>query len=622
VISNEAQYYTPQGKGIFLELDDNFGKNYSEAGRFELSALLDEMTRYFADCFCKHIDEYGTKLVDSIREIKEESRDDFSSDTFCTLFAVLYSVFIVWTSIFHTTDTLNFKNYLKNIIIKSQHLETGKNLLIINSFFRTLNRLTAEKKLSIKKLDRTMNYESNTDTVVIDGELMLIEESVVKKLFLPEINDVQTVNGILCALENEGYLVSTNGHKKPTTVYCDNGIPTHISFIAFRFVDMVSDETLKYIDSLSNKQYFLDKCDNSDFLPLVQNNFGQTAGQLLRYKENQHRCITGKSGSGKTVFLSQLMARLALFGNRVVVFDSSNSFSRSELEGKLSEDFIDRHITFYDATTSGLPVHLLHTYEQDTPTKQKNMLASIIGEAMHNATQNQLIFLKKILKEYTELSSCSYEDFYDLILCADTNKTEASIRDSVLNKLGQILEELMENDSDNQKNDWFTFLDNSKDIVVINIEEAGGNNGNQLTDMLIASLFYAQCHQNEYHQLSIFIDEIQNQNLSDGSIISKIMREGRKYLIDLNFATQYLANVNESRILRQASLSICFKPEITSRNTLANMLGFKKKDTWKLDNMNTGECFVQGSIFNFETGGRDETVIRGKTLLLPDSPLN
>ncbi len=181
LISIEAQHYMKKGKVIFLELDDNFGKNYSEAERFELSALLDEMTRYFADCFCKHIDEYGPKLANSIREIKEESRNDFSSDTFCTLFAVLYSVFIVWTSVFHTTDTLDFKNYLKNIIIKSQNLETGKNLLIINSFFRILNRLIAEKKLSIKKLDRTMNYESNTDTVVIDGELMLIEESVVKK---------------------------------------------------------------------------------------------------------------------------------------------------------------------------------------------------------------------------------------------------------------------------------------------------------------------------------------------------------------------------------------------------------------------------------------------------------
>lgn len=52
------------------------------------------------------------------------------------------------------------------------------------------------------------------------------------------------------------------------------------------------------------------------------------------------------------------------------------------------------------------------------------------------------------------------------------------------------------------------------------------------------------------------------------------------------------------------------------------MLGFKKKDIWQLDNMSVGDCFVQGSIVNFDIGGRDETVIRGKTLLLSYSPLN
>lgn len=622
IISNEVQYYIPQGKGIFLELDENFGKGYSEAERCELSDALNEMTRYFVDCFCQHIDEYGSELERLITETKKETKDDFSSDQFCTIYSVLYSVNLIWSNIFNVVNQSNFKEDLKNIIISSQNIETGKDLLIINSFFQKLNKLIVENKLSIKKLDRTMNYESNTDTAVIDGELMMMEESTIKRLFLSDITDANTVNGIFSALENQGYLFSTNGHKKPTTVYCGNGNPMHISFIAFKFADMVSDETIKYIDSLSNKQYFTNQDNISDFMPLIQNNFGQVAGQFLRRDENQHRFITGKSGSGKTVFLTQLMARLAQFGNRVVIFDSSDSFLKRELEKKLSKDFIEEHITFYDTDESGLPVHLLYTYEQDTRIKQKNMLADIFNEAIHDSTQNMLTFLKKVMKEYIEYSNCNYKDFYELLEVADTNKTEISTKESILKNIGHILEELIENESDNQKNEWFDFLNSCKDIVVIKLEESGGKNGSQLTDMLLASLFYAQKHQSEYRQLSIFIDEIQNQNLSDGSIISKIMREGRKYAIDLNFATQNISNVSETRILRQASFNICFKPEITSRNALATMLGFKKKDIWKIDNMSTGECFIQGSVVNFDLGGRDETVIYGKTLLLPDSPLN
>lgn len=620
-ISNEIQYHLPQGTGIQIELDESFGKDYSDEDRYELSITLDEMTRYFAETFCNHIDEYGSMLQKNIAEIKEKERDSFSSDSFCTAYAVLLSVFYVWMRIFHVADNSDFKSYLKKLIQDSQDFEGGKSFAIINSFSKSLNHLITDKKLEIVKLGRDMNYKLGSDTVIVDGELMMMEESVMKKFFLPEITDAQTVNGILSTLANHNYLVATNGHKKPTTVYCEDETSFHINLVAFKYADMVSSETLRYINSLSTKQYFTDKNDILDFLPLIQNVFGHKAGQLLRPNENQHRCITGKSGSGKTVFLTQLMARLAMHGNRIVVFDSSNSFSKSELEGKLSKEFIEEHINFYDVTESGLPVHLLYTYEEDSYTKQKNMLAAIISEALHNATPNQLLFIKKVLKNYVFKSYCDYEEF-DLSLQVDIEDTNDMVRDSVYAKLSHVLEEILENELNDGKEDWFTFLNDCKDIVIIKIEEAGGKNGNQLTDMLLASLFYAQMHQDVFQQLSIFIDEIQNQNISDGSIISKIMREGRKYSIDLNFATQYLSNANESRILRQASLNICFRPEITSRNALADMLGFKKRDIWQLDNMSVGECFVQGSIVNFDMGGRDETVIRGKTLLLPDSPLN
>lgn len=622
IISNEIQYHLPQGMGIHMELDENFGKEYSDESRYELSIALNDMTRYFVETFCSHIDEYGPILQNHIVEIKEQERVNFYFDSFCTAYAVLLSVFYVWTRIFHVADYTDFKVYLKKLTQDSQDFEGGKSFAIINSFSKSLNHLITDKKFEIIKLGRDMNYKPGSDTVIVDGELLMMEESVMKKFFLPEITDAQTVNGILRTLASHNYLVATNGHKKPTTVYCEDGAPFHMNLIAFQYADIVSSETLGYINSLSTKQYFTDKNDTPDFLPLIQNVFGHKAGQLLRPDENQHRCITGKSGSGKTVFLTQLMARLAMHGHRVVVFDSSNSFSESELEGKLSKEFIEEHITFYNASKSGLPIHLLYTYEQDTPVKQKNMLTDIFGEAIHNSTQSQLLFLKKTMKDYIGYSHCNYEDYYELLQRTDTNKVESSTKDSIINKLGQVLDELLENGSDDQTDDWFTFLNKCKNIVIINIEEAGGKNGNQLTDMLLASLFYAQKHQSEYHQLSIFIDEIQNQNLSDSSIISKIMREGRKYAIDLTFATQYLSNINESRILRQASLNICFRPEITSRNALADMLGFQKKDIWQLDNMSVGDCFVQGSIVNFDIGGRDETVIRGKTLLLPDSPLN
>lgn len=618
IISNTIQYFIPPGKAIILELDENFGINCSEAERYNISESLDEMYRCFIDTFCKYAKEYGEKLVSDINALKEESRTDFVSDGFNTVFAVLYAVIQLWSKIFRFHIPSTFKSFLKKQIMDSQDYETGRDSAIINSFFKILNSSISAGALNIKELNREIKFEDNQNTAVIKDELMMMEENTLREVFLPQIPTAQTVNSILNALSNEGYLVSTNGHRKPTTVYDSDGIPMQKKLIAFKYIDMVSSETLSYIESLKNKQYFSNETDVENFIPLIQNKFGQVAGQILIHQDNQHRCVTGKSGYGKTEFLKQLIPRLSMCGNRIVIFDSNRAFTETEMLKSLSEDFIHEHITMYSVTDKGLPVNLLHTYAQDKPLVRRNMLCSIIGEAVHNPSQNQEITLKQMIKNIVQKSAePSYIDILEELYSAEGNSEK-----SISEKLNSIFEQFIEDGSDARTDDWFTFLDKCKNVVIISIDESNSEHGNQLTDMLLASLFYAQIHQNEYRQLSIFIDEIQNQNLSEHSIISKILKEGRKFLIDLNFATQYISGIKQNRILRQAGLYVNFRPDISSRNALADMLSLKKSEVWKLDNMSKGDCFIQGTIFNFDTDSTEEAIIQGRTYITPDSPIN
>ena len=90
----------------------DFGKNFSGKDRYIMSEAFNEMTRYFAENFCKHIDEYGSMLKASIDRITSECRDDFSSSTLCNAFAVLYSVYLLWISIFNIEPEESFKFYL------------------------------------------------------------------------------------------------------------------------------------------------------------------------------------------------------------------------------------------------------------------------------------------------------------------------------------------------------------------------------------------------------------------------------------------------------------------------------------------------------------------------------
>lgn len=83
-----------------------------------------------------------------------------------------------------------------------------------------LNNFIAEEKFQVVRLDREMQYEKGSDTIIIDGELMLMEERILKDYFLPEITEAQTVNGILNPLAKHECLVATNGHKnlRPSTI--------------------------------------------------------------------------------------------------------------------------------------------------------------------------------------------------------------------------------------------------------------------------------------------------------------------------------------------------------------------------------------------------------------------
>lgn len=623
VISNEIQHYLPQGMGIFLETSEDFGKEYSEKERAELSKQLDEMLRYFVETFCGHIGEYDVFLQKNIGAIKAAEKDTFSSDSLCTAYAVLLSVHFLWARIFHVEPSLDFEEYLKKVILDSQDFEGGKTFSVIDSFFKLLNNFIAEEKFQVVRLDREMQYEKGSDTIIIDGELMLMEEHILKDYFLPEITEAQTVNGILNPLAKHECLVATNGHKKPTTVYDSDGMANHINLVAIKYSDMVTSETRKRIDSLSGKKYFTDKAEEPDFLPLVQNVFGQYAGQVLKAGENLHHCITGISGMGKTVFMTQLMARLAQKRKRVIVFDSSDSFSKEELEKSLSKEFIQQYISFHDISESGLPVHLMYPYPDYSVTKQTNCFGEIISQAMPNASQIQINFLKKALKECVAEQDFDYESLL-CVLDIGFPEVSDSTKDSVYSKLNDVFEEIIEYGHNKSMTDWYTFLESCKNIVVIKVDEPSMNTQRPLTNMLLASLLQAQKHrkltQEDLPQFNIFIDEIQNENLEKGSIISQIMREGRKYNLGLNISTQFIGSGRESHTLRQAGINVYFKPDSNSRRAVAEALGLNKKDLWKIDKLGKGECFIHGLMKNFETGTQEEATIIGKTCLLPDSP--
>ena len=612
ILSKSIRYFIPGEKILPIDLSEQFGKGISNTERSQLVESLYSMLAYMGKEYCEYVNKYFWKLKMKLEELRAEEHG-FETENEKITFAVLYGMLQFWAKIFRTDLPVDLKDYIVKCITDAQGAETGRDLAIVNEFYQMLSTGIKIGVLTVSELNRDMGFHAGQNILIHDKDLLLAEESTIKNVFLPNIPTAATVNMILTALDQEGYLISTNGHRKPTTVYDENGDPKMMKLIAFRYRDMVHSETAMYIDNLKQQAYFAVKVPDKNFIPLIQDHLGKTAGQHLENGSNQHRFVTGKSGSGKTVFLILLAYWLAIAKNQIVILDSNSSFTKNAVSEVLPKSFIDDHITFC-CVNDGIPVNLLHTYPEDSKPARRNALCNILGAGIRDMSQSQEIAIKTTVDKMLKTTQMpTHND-----LRAQLEKADGASETSIRHKLFPVFDELIENEKETPV-DWFTFIHRSKEIIIVSMDEELSENGSQLTDMLLASLYEAQIHEVDQKQLSIIIDEIHNQNLGDKGIIGRILKQGRKQHIDLSFATQYVNDVRQNQMMKQANLSVYFKPALASRASAAAMLGMKKCEEYKLDKLKTGECFVQGSIYNFELKCSEEAVIHGSTHLLNEN---
>jgi len=151
---------------------------------------------------------------------------------------------------------------------------------------------------------------------------------------------------------------------KPTTVYDEDGTPMSISMIAVKYTDMVNDSTLKYIDS-------------PDFLPLIQNFYGDCAGQIIRGNSNYHR------------FSGHADKEFAFVHNGVLYNDTA-----LRKEYQLPKTNIE--------TDSYVAVQLIPTTLTDFPPEQMwvmDMINAILIEVLGSIAENERMKIRKRQRE-------------------------------------------------------------------------------------------------------------------------------------------------------------------------------------------------------------------------------
>ncbi len=397
------------------------------------------------------------------------------------------------------------------------------------------------------------------------------------------------------------------------------------------------------------------------------------SGICYTEEENSHSYITGQSGWGKTYLLCQLLAKCFKLGHRVVVFDSSDSFTYEALCRNLSKRFVDSYVTIHDLDKNGIPVDLFRIVRNASlPTKKKqllgilqaaigelsppqsNAMCTVLSKVITELDSNDRItcdsvinklngidkefFTPETMKDYlepllNELEACDYE--LSALNECDRHNCKTILRrlngggkndgEATLNSLLNRIELLFENieECGMTDNSWGDLVSNSNSILVIRTDSAYTESVNQLVDMLLATLYNYQ-HDNPQVALDVFIDEIQNQNFSKTGPIRKVMKEGRKSHMSFYGATQdyYPRNTDLGSVMGKAGTQIFLCPTPNSTNVVAAELRFSKAEIERFDSMMRGDIIVKALLFDKKLGRNVPATLSGHVDDYPKIPDN
>lgn len=499
-----------------------------------------------------------------------------------------------------------------NLLRQNNESEFNSSQAVADDFSDIINNFIRNNEFNLVRKEPDTVFTSGSNTVLVMNGNLEFEPNIIDKKILPLMHTTHNCDKLIDALTECGYLYATNKNRHPVSVYDENGKAKLIRTYSISCNILDRDNRYK-TDNLANQEYFLKKAEipESDFLPMIALPMGETAGrqECFSNNENNHIYITGQSGFGKSFLLSQIVYNSALMGQKVIVFDSSDSFSPEAISNNISSEFLENHVTFHSLEENGIPVDLFNLNGSVTLPQRKNLLSGILSAAASDLSTVQFRTLKTVLSGILSITN-SDEQIRpeDIMAFFDEND---HTQKSLINRFYSIFEDI-ESCGMSDKT-WGQFIEDSKEVIIISTQSAFTQNGNQLIDMLLATLYNYQLQGTDY-QLDIVIDEMQNQNISDGNPVRKILKEGRKYHIAFIGATQQYFQKGDpvGKVMNNAETLIFLKPTTDSEKDVATVLGFKKNEINKFHTMNRGDCIISGKFYSKKTGCNLPAVLSGK----------
>lgn len=322
----------------------------------------------------------------------------------------------------------------------------------------------------------------------------------------------------------------------------------------------------------------------------------------------RHIYIIGKTGTGKSEFLKELILQDIRAGQGVCFIDPHDTIEK--ILPLIPPERVEDVIYFYPGDTERpLGLNLLEAKTEDqkhfAATAVINMMyklfdpykTGIVGPRFEHGVRNAMLtamaedgntfvevmrimtdsrFVQELLPKVTDPIVRRY--WTDQIAqTADFHKSE--VLDYTVSKFGRFVTNKMIRNIIGQSQSSFSFrqvMDESK-ILLINLAkgEIGEENSNFLGLVLIPRILMAAMSrqdtpEEQRRDFYLYVDEFQNFATPD---FAQILSEARKYRLNLTVANQFIGQVEEevkNAVFGNVGTLICFRVGVTDANYLAH----------------------------------------------------